>query len=267
MRNIRFTILGAALLACLGVTGCGSLGSMSSGQMDWVQPETQASHAGTVYLVRGWMGIFSGGMDHLGEEIGNTGVNARVYQHDQCAELARTMAERYRNSPNHEPICMVGHSFGSDDSLIIARELDKVGVPVDLIITMDAVNETVVPKNVKLCINYWQPGIFGDSNFLRGVPLTQETGSTGKLINMNLFEEGKDLRESNTNHINIDEAPKLHKAIIEHILATCPTRPVWAAAHPGNRLVTPVVASSTSNEDVRTAAAHIGPSAGKTIAK
>src|SRR4051794_33586119 len=98
MRNIRFNILGAALLACLGMTGCGSLGSMSSGEMDWVQPETQANHAGTVYLVRGWMGIFSGGMDRLGEEIDKTGVNARVYQHDQCAELARTMAERYRNS-------------------------------------------------------------------------------------------------------------------------------------------------------------------------
>jgi hypothetical protein len=266
MRNIRFGFLGA-LLACLGVTGCGSLGSMSSGQMDWVQPETQANRAGTVYLVRGWMGIFSGGMDRLGEEIDKTGVNARVYQHDQCAQLAKTMAERYRNSPNHEPICMIGHSFGSDDSLIIARELDKVGVPVDLIIIMDAVNETVVPKNVKLCINYWQPGIFGDSNFLRGIPLTQEPGSTGKLINMNLFEEGKDLREPTTNHINIDEAPKLHKAIIEHILATCPTRSVWAAAHPGSQLVTPVVASSRSDDGVRTAAAHIGPSAGKTIAK
>jgi hypothetical protein len=84
---------------------------------------------------------------------------------------------------------------------------------------------------------------------------------------MNLFEEGKDLREPTTNHINIDEAPKLHKAIIEHILATCPTRSVWAAAHPNHHLVTPVVASSTNDVDIRTAAARMGPSAGKTVAK
>jgi hypothetical protein len=265
MRNISSKIFGMSLLACLCVTGCGSMGSMSSGKMDWVQPETQAQRAGSVYLVRGWMGIFSGGMDRLGDEIDQSGVSAHVYQHDQCAELAKTMAERYRNSPNHEPICMIGHSFGSDDALIIARELEKVNVPVDLIITMDAVNETVVPKNVKLCINYWQPGIFGSSNFLRGIPLDQEPGGTGKVINVNLFTDGKDLREATTNHINIDEAPKLHKAIIEHVLTTCPARNVWAAGHPNTHVAIPLTASSTNADDVRTAAARIGR--GKTVAK
>src|SRR5437763_12113463 len=44
----------------------------------------------TVYLVRGWVGIFSGGMDRLGREINESGVTAHVFQHDQCAELARS---------------------------------------------------------------------------------------------------------------------------------------------------------------------------------
>jgi len=125
-----------------------------------------------------------------------------------------------------------------------------------------------VPKNVKLCINYWQPGIFGDSNFLRGIPLGQEPGGSGKVVNVNLFVEGKDLRESNTNHINIDEAPKLHKAIIDHVLAVCPTRAVWSMAHPDNG-VTPLTAGAFSEESARKAAAAKSAKtvAGKTVAK
>lgn len=262
MKRLNIQLFPFALIACLSVVGCGSMGSMSSGKMDWVQPETSADHAGTVYLVRGWMGIFSGGMDRLGEEIDKSGVKAYVFQHDQCQELAKTMVERYRNSPNREPICIIGHSFGSDDAMIISRELGKAGVPVDLIITMDPVDEKVVPKNVKLCVNYWQPGIFGDSNFLRGIPLGQEPGGSGKLINVNLFTDGRDLRESNTNHINIDEAPKLHKAIIDHVLATCPKRAAWVAMHANERVVTAMPVHPT-NETVRTAAASMKQAAGK----
>ena len=215
-----------------GLCGCINLGSLKPGKMEWVQPQSQGPHAGCVYLVRGWAGVFSQGMDQLGHKLNDKGVNACVFQHDQCQALARQMVQRYKEAKNPEPICMIGHSFGSDDALIIARELDKAGVPVDLIVTLDAVNESVVPKNVKLCYNYWQHGIFGSSNFLRGIPLTQEPGGSGRLVNVNLLEEGRDLRDANTNHINIGEAPKLHKAIIEHVLATCPERATWVAMHP-----------------------------------
>jgi len=232
MHNAKTCIISALSLACLNaVGGCGELGSMSRGKLEWVHPQTDAPRAGTAYLVRGWVGVFSGGIDRLGDEINATGVTAYVFQHDQCAELARTMAQRYKESRDPEPICMIGHSFGSDDAILIARELNKANVPVDLIIIMDAVDETVVPKNVKVCYNYWQPGVFGASNFLRGIPLTQEAGSTGKLYNINLLEEGRDLRDLTTNHINIDEAPKLHKAIVDHILQACPPRQVWITTH------------------------------------
>jgi hypothetical protein len=159
-------------------------------------------------------------------------VNARVFQHDQCKELAAMMAQRYKDARNPEPICLIGHSFGSDDTLIISRELDKAGVPVDLVVTMDPVDERTVPKNVKMCYNYWMPGIFVGTNFLRGVPLQQEPGAIGRLENVNLNREGRELRNLDTNHINIDECHKLHQRIIEHVLATCPDRRAWLAMHP-----------------------------------
>jgi len=84
---------------------------------------------------------------------------------------------------------------------------------------------------------------------------------------VNLFEDGKDLREATTNHINIDEAPKLHKAIIQHVLDTCPTRAIWAAAHPNQRPLTPIAAGMPKEETARTAGARMEAAAGKTVPK
>jgi hypothetical protein len=218
--------------ACGWVIGCGST---AKGRMEWVQPYTDAPRAGSVYLIRGWVGAFSGGIDDLSKELGEQGVTARVFQNDQCAELARTMAERYKAAADPEPICMMGHSYGADDSIIIARELDKVGVPVDLIITMDPVNETTVPKNVKVCYNYYMPGVIKQSNFLQGMALKQDEGATGKLFNVNLNDNGRELRETMSNHIDIDKGPKLHRRIVEQVLETCPDRATWVAAHPAQR--------------------------------
>jgi thioesterase domain-containing protein len=164
--------------------------------------------------------------------------------------LAQTIVDQYRSVRNPEPICLIGHSYGSDDVIMIARELDKVDVPVDLIVTLDPVNERVVPKNVKLCYNYWQPGgMLSYGNFLRGIPLSQEPGSTGQLFNVNLLEDGRDLRDANTGHVNIDEAPKLHQAIIEHLLAVCPDRTTWASMQRDRK---PLVRASDANTDRNT---------------
>ena len=221
--------LRTTLVCAIGAMTCGciNLGSLAPGKMEWVRPETDGPRAGTVYLIRGWVGVFSQGMDQLGHKLQENHVTAGVYQHEQCEVLAKEMAIKYKAAKDPEPICLIGHSFGSDDALVISRELDKVGVPVDLVITLDCVNEKIVPKNVKLCYNYWQPGMFGSTNFLRGIPLTQEPGGTGRLVNINLLVEGRDLREATTNHINIGEAPKLHQAIID-------SRPL---AVPGTRRV------------------------------
>src|SRR2546421_12254156 len=98
----------------LGLVGCINLGSLAPGKMESVQPESQGPHAGRVYLVRGWVGVFSQGMDQIGRKLNDGGGNALVFQHDQCRELARVMAERYKATKYPAPICLVGHSYGSD---------------------------------------------------------------------------------------------------------------------------------------------------------
>lgn len=240
-----------------GLSGC--LTSMKSGDLEWVRAESDKPRVGNAYLIRGWVGMFSWGVDQLGEKITQEGVASGVFQHSQRDDLIATMSQRYKAARDPEPIILIGHSFGADDCLVIARELGKVGVPVDLIITLDCVYETTVPANVKLCYNYWQKGKFGeDSTFLRGIPLKQESGARGRLVNVNLLAEGQHLREPDTDHISIDKAPKIHAEILKHIASICPDRPVWVAMRPARQKTAavahhPPVDSSTA----RTAASNI----------
>jgi thioesterase domain-containing protein len=198
--------------------------------MEWVQPVTDAPRVGTVYLIRGWSGVFSAGIDEMGRQLRARGVTAHVYMPEQYPELAATMVKQYQGmGSRHEPICFIGHSRGCDSSLIISRALEKAGVSVDLIVTLDSVDEKVVPKNVRLCYNYWMPGIFGNSNLLRGIPLTQEPGSTGQLYNYNLDKEYRAWRGDMTDHVSIDDDPNLQRMIVEHVLEVCPERAKWNA--------------------------------------
>ena len=51
---------------------------------------------------------------------------------------------------------LIGHSYGADDVVRVARELDKSNVPVDLLVTLDPVTPPPVPKNVRHALNIYQ---------------------------------------------------------------------------------------------------------------
>jgi hypothetical protein len=220
-----------SVVACFGAGCFSTVSTMTPGKMEWIQPQSDAPRAGQAYCIRGLIGLFSGGIDALTEKIDQAGVRAHVFQEDQRALIASTLAEQYsKSNGNHEPIILIGHSLGADDAIMAARELDKVGVPVDMLVTIDATQPPKVPKNVKVCYNYYQPSIFDGLGILRGIPLETEPGFNGKLYNMNVRTEYKELLEWDTNHVNIDKNTKIHADIIAKMMAICPPRQEWVAA-------------------------------------
>ncbi|HSI36264.1 MAG: hypothetical protein ACAI43_19165 [Phycisphaerae bacterium] len=225
---VLFRFCAAAALLGLSLAGGGCVTSMMPGDLAQVKPTSETPRAGQVYLIRGWSGAFSWGIDDLARDLKAQGVSAHVFQSDQRNVLAQTIAERYRGVKDPEPLCLVAHSQGSDDALAIAAELSKSNVAVDLILTLDNVDVTTVPKNVRLAYHFWKPGS-GDSNFLRGLPLTPEPGSTGRVININIAEDGKDLTEPGASHVTMDKDAKLRGHLVNHVLAACPDRTAWAA--------------------------------------
>ena len=216
-------VLVLSALFCL-LAGCGI---NTPGKMEWVQPHTTSPRVGNVYAIRGWQGIYSAGIDQMARQLSEKGVTANAYMPDQYPELCKAIIARYKGVADPEPIIFIGHSRGCDSSIIIARELAKSNIAVDMIVTLDSVDEKTIPKNVKLVHNYWMPGVFGDSNLLRGVPLTPDPGFTGKINNYNLDKEYREWRGPLSDHIQFDDDPMIQKRIVEQILEICPERSKW----------------------------------------
>ncbi len=238
LRLLLGTLLVGSLM--LVMAGCSA---MTPGKVDAVSPVTDSRRVGNAFLLRGFIGVFSTGIDHLGEEVNAAGVHGQVFQDDQWSELADTIAARYRGHQQAEPIVLIGHSFGADDAINIARKLDRADVPVNLLITLDPVVPSAVPKNVRLCVNLYQSnGIWDNLPWLRGVPLKQEPGSQGKLFNANIRVDRPDLLDPDVNHFNIEKKQKIHDEVIRLLLATCPTREEWTQTLRPKPLPQPTVA-------------------------
>src|SRR3954469_17194560 len=103
------------LCAMICQIGCASTepGDVSSVAL----PSGAMSRAGNVYLLRGFIGIFSAGIDRLGSEIKSAGVRATVFQDDKWALVCRAFARREVMSRYHEPLVLIGHSYGADDAI------------------------------------------------------------------------------------------------------------------------------------------------------
>lgn len=167
---------------------------------------SSCAHAETrVYLVRGWFGVFSTGMDAMAEQLQSKGIKAEAIGHlEWRATVSKIVDERTADASGR--IVLVGHSQGSNNVIDMARELDKHNIPVDLLITLAPFLQDPVPPNVARAINYYQsPGW--------GSPLTADPGFKGELSNINM--EG----DSGILHINIDKDPKVQAQVVGAIAA------------------------------------------------
>lgn len=225
--------LAGLVLASLAGGGCAST---RAGQLSAVQPVSDRERAGNVYLLRGWIGVFSTGINALTEQIDDAGVRAHVYQADQWRQLASAVIERYSGVPaaDREPLVLVGHSYGADDAVRIARRLADAGVAVDLIVTLDPVTPPAVPANVSRVVNLYQTNGGWDAlPWLRGVPLRPDPAAEASVVqNVDIRADRPDLLAgdaANLDHFNIEKKATIHAEVIRQVMAACPPRQRWAA--------------------------------------
>ena len=220
------------LLSLLLATLAGGCASIPAGQLHGVGPVSGGGRAGRVYIVRGWLGIFSKGSSVLAEKLQGRGVEAQVFREEQWRELGETLVERYRNAPAREPLVLVGHSWGADDVLSIARMLDGAGVPVDLLVTLDPVTPPPLPPNVRRCVNLYETnGLFDVLPFFRGVPIKPDPGAAAALHNVDIRRDRRDLLVgdgADLQHWNMDAKPSIQREVVRDVLGVCPPRQAWA---------------------------------------
>jgi len=158
-----------------------------------------------VLLLRGWLNLFSAGLDHLADELRARGIKAEVRRHLYWTTAVSDIL-RDRAAGNIGPLILVGHSQGGNDAIEIARALQISHVPVDLVVTLAPYMPKPVPANVGRAINYYQGGGWGS-------PLTPEPGFRGKLSNFDLAGDPTIF------HFNFDKSDRIHAEILREIQA------------------------------------------------
>jgi ABC-type sugar transport system substrate-binding protein len=156
-----------------------------------------------VYLLRGWFGVFSTGLDAIAEELAAKGIRAEAISHFSAQSTVAALV-RERAAGGRPAIVLVGHSQGANNVIEMARDLGAQNIAVDLLITLAPFLQDPVPVNVRHAMNFYQsPGW--------GAPLTVEDGFKGRLSNINL--SGDDT----VSHISMDKSAKVQGEIVRVI--------------------------------------------------
>src|SRR5215813_3031021 len=163
-----------------------------------------------VYLLRGWFGVFSTGLDSLAEELRSKGIKAEAVGHlawrSTVSEIVKDRAAGKSGS-----LVLVCHSQGANNVIEMARLLEREKIPVDLLVTLAPLFQDPIPGNVVRAINYYHsPGW--------GAPVVADAAYHGKLSNINL---GGDVGIS---HIAMDKSAKIQAEIERAILSVPQTR-------------------------------------------
>jgi pimeloyl-ACP methyl ester carboxylesterase len=170
-----------------------------------------------VYLLRGFMNVFSLGLDELAVKIEKRGIRAEVYNHTSWARLADEIAKDYKSGQTR-PVILVGHSWGGLAVVNLVEALGTAGVPVALAVALDTTSVTVDRGNVGTFLNL----------YVATGRLKAGSGFRGRIINTDL---GKSMP---VGHFNIDKIEAVHAIVLRHIAQavghTGPRRPPVTAA-------------------------------------
>jgi hypothetical protein len=167
-----------------------------------------------VYLMRGFLNVFSLGIDDLGAKIQAAGIAAAVANHADADNFLNQITTRYQ-SGDRGPIILIGHSLGADAVIDMAQTLDRYDIPVALAILFDGTAPHAVPKNVAVAVNFTQEFEIGPG-----------PGFSGTISNVNLRgQEGID-------HFTIDKAPALQAHALDDVLRAASAQPGPQARRP-----------------------------------
>jgi alpha-beta hydrolase superfamily lysophospholipase len=200
--GLRASAKCAAAIAFIALLACNSVEAA----------ETRA------YLLRGWFGVFSTGMDGLADELKTKGIKAQVAGHLYWSTALKEIV-RDRAAGKTGPIVLVGHSQGANNVIDMARSLEKNKIPVDLLVTLAPFMQDPVPANVVRAVNFYQsPGW--------GAPLTTDRAFHGKLSNINVSDDWT------IAHVSIDKSARIHAEISREIVAAVQAKEGVEQANP-----------------------------------
>jgi hypothetical protein len=170
----------------------------------------QAGGPAKVYLLRGFLNVFSLGMDDLAAKLRADGIAATVMNHAEEDIVASRIMTAY--NADHGPVVLIGHSLGADAVVDVADALAHYNIPVALLVLFDGTQPHQITANVATAINYTK-------HFM----IAPVPGSRGVVSNVDLSGD------AGIDHLNIDTAPSLQTQTLNRVLqavSAVPREPV-----------------------------------------
>lgn len=168
------------------------------------------------YAMRGFMGIFSLGMDSISKKVHQElGIETTTLPYGQEEKLSNYLIQEYQSGRFRGPIILAGHSFGADGIIVVARRLNEKHIPVDLVLALDLTKIQTVPPNVKNFYNISSRKSIFDHVLPYGAPLVAE----GKHTNVVCVDLVQDKGIKRADHMNMHKLPAVQAYLIDIIKA------------------------------------------------
>lgn len=159
------------------------------------QPQAPAE----VYLMRGFLNVFSLGMDELAAKLQAEGIAASVTNHADADIVTSRIVSGY-NAGDRGPIILIGHSLGADAIVEMADALARQNIPVALMVLFDGTAAHQIPPNVAIAVNYTK-------HFM----IAAGPGSRAAISNVDLSGD------AGIDHLSIDRAPPLQAQTMQAV--------------------------------------------------
>jgi len=156
-----------------------------------------------VYMIRGFLNVFSDGMNQMTKQLKARGIKARAISNGAWQEVASDIIRRSKQKKVSFPIIIAGHSLGGVEAPRFANALGKAGVPVALVIGLDPgfPQPPAFGKGTKRVVNYKIPS---GKNYRKGA------GFKGSIKTFDVSKYG-------TDHVGIDKNKKVQSLVISQI--------------------------------------------------
>lgn len=211
LKQTRYFILSIfSLFITLSLIGCVDL-SASRFSNEQTSSSFVLQQRGEVHTMRGGLGVFSIGMNQLQVATAKRfKVPSSSSMWYNAGNVSRSIIAYHYKHQSQRPVILVGHSLGANEQIKVARNLGKAGIPVALLVTIDAVSPTRVPANVKHVLNIYKPGFVP---MFSGLKLTAVNPEATQIENLNVNA----LKGMQVNHFTIDKDSVLQAMILNRI--------------------------------------------------
>jgi pimeloyl-ACP methyl ester carboxylesterase len=169
---------------------------------------------GRAFLLRGNGAVFSRGFGPLCGALRRAGLWAEDLRCVGDLWLCRHLAHEHKAARLLCPVVFVGHSRGGRSALYAARQLEQLGVVVDLLVCVDVAWPYEVAGNVRRAVHLYR----GRRRLYPARPLRAAAGSQAVVENVDLDEPSAPVSGRGLHHLNITACQAVRDYVIGRVL-------------------------------------------------